>query len=121
MLTSLSAHLVGTLTSRKNIKELVDNLPFPSTSTRGTAQTCTVTRLEGEGRLEAVWVSDVDPATLSPLSGTERRVPCDTLLLSVGLLPENELAKTAEVQLDAVTGGAQVDDDLLQARPEDSG
>jgi hypothetical protein len=55
MLTSLSAHLVGTLTSRKNIKELVDNLPFPSTSTRGTAQTCSYSfelNLEAEAEIQ---------------------------------------------------------------------
>ncbi|MCI9495071.1 MAG: FAD-dependent oxidoreductase [Adlercreutzia mucosicola] len=96
---------------RRNIVQCLDDFGIPL------ELSCTVTRLEGEGRLEAVWVSDVDPATLSPLSGTERRVPCDTLLLSVGLLPENELAKTAEVQLDAVTGGAQVDDALQTSVP----
>lgn len=77
----------------------------------------TVTRLEGEGRLSAVWVSDVDSETLQPISGTERRVECDTLLLSVGLLPENELAKTAGVMLDPVTGGAVVDESLQTSEP----
>lgn len=50
-------------------------------------------------------------------SGTERRVECDTLLLSVGLLPENELAKTAGVMLDPVTGGAVVDESLQTSEP----
>ncbi|MVX61077.1 hypothetical protein GKZ27_06380 [Enterorhabdus mucosicola] len=96
---------------RRSIVQCLDDFGIPL------ELSCTVTRLEGEGRLEAVWVSDVDSATLSPLTGTERRVPCDTLLLSVGLLPENELAKTVEVQLDAVTGGAQVDDALQTSVP----
>ena len=46
------------------------------------------------------------------IPGTERRIPCDTLLLSVGLLPENELSREAGVQMDSVTGGPVVSDDL---------
>lgn len=72
----------------------------------------TVTRLEGEGRLSAVYVSQVDPDTIQVIPGTEQRIACDTLLLSVGLLPENEVAKSAGVTLDAVTGGARVDNRL---------
>ena len=77
----------------------------------------TVTRLEGEARLEAVWVSQVDPATRRPVPGTEKRVACDTLLLSVGLLPENEVARGAGVALDPVTGGPVVDDRLATSVP----
>lgn len=77
----------------------------------------TVTKLEGSSRLEAVWVSDVDPATRKPVPGTEHRVECDTLLLSVGLLPENEVAKSAGVVLDPVTGGPVVDDRLATNVP----
>lgn len=72
----------------------------------------TISRLEGDGRLEAVWVSDAEPGTRKPIPGTEQRVECDTLLLSVGLLPENEVALSAGVELDSVTGGAYVDDRL---------
>lgn len=64
-----------------------------------------------------MWVSDVDPETLRPIPGTERRVECDTLLLSVGLLPENELAKTAGVMLDPMTGGAVADESLQTSEP----
>lgn len=92
---------------RRNIVQCLDDFGIPL------HLSTTVTRLEGEGRLSAVWVSDVDPGTLQPIPGTERRVECDTLLLSVGLLPENELAKTAGVTLDPATGGAVVDE-LLQ-------
>lgn len=84
---------------RRNIVQCLDDFGIPL------HLSTTVTRLEGEGRLSAVWVSDVDPETLRPIPGTERRVECDTLLLSVGLLPENELAKTAGVMLDPVTAG----------------
>ena len=91
---------------RRNIVQCLDDYGIPL------HLSSTVTRLEGEGRLSAVYVSDVDAETLRPIPGTERRVACDTLLLSVGLLPENEVAKTAGVTLDPVTGGASVDNDL---------
>lgn len=77
----------------------------------------TVVRLEGRHRLEAVWVAQVDPVTRKAIGGTEERVECDTLLLSVGLIPENELAKSAGVVLDAVTGGPVVDDLLSTSVP----
>ncbi len=96
---------------RRNIVQCLDDFGIPLHLSR------TVTRLEGEGRLEAVHVSDVDPVTLAPVPGTERRVPCDTLLLSVGLIPENEVAKTAGAELDATTGGARVDNRLATSVP----
>ena len=96
---------------RRNIVQCLDDFGIPLHLSR------TVTRLEGEGRLEAVYVSQVDPDTLQVVPGTERRVPCDALLLSVGLLPENEVAKTAGVALDAVTGGARVDNRLATDVP----
>ena len=70
----------------------------------------TVTRVHGRERVEGVTISEVDPATRLPLRGSARFVPCDTLLLSVGLIPENELSKGAGVELDNVTGGAVVDE-----------
>ena len=91
---------------RRNVVQCLDDFGIPLFLSR------TVTRLEGEGRLSAVYVSDVDPDTVQVIPGTEQRVACDTLLLSVGLLPENELARTAGVELDAVTGGARVDSRL---------
>lgn len=96
---------------RRNIVQCLDDFGIPL------HLSSTVTRLEGEGRLSAVWVSDVDPGTLQPIPGTERRIACDTLLLSVGLLPENELAKTAGISLDPVTGGAVVDESLQTSAP----
>lgn len=88
---------------RRNVVQCLDDFGIPL------HLSSTVTRVEGSGRLEAVYVSRVDPNTLVPIPGTEQRVACDTLLLSVGLIPENEIAKTAGVTLDAVTGGARVD------------
>ena len=69
----------------------------------------TVTRIKGAGRLEAVEVSQVDEH-LKPIPGTEQEYPCDTLILSVGLIPENELSLMAGVQLDPRTKGAVVDE-----------
>lgn len=69
----------------------------------------TVTFIHGRKRVEAVTVSRVD-GKLKPVPGTERLVPCDTLVLSVGLIPENELSKRAGVLLDPATGGPVVDE-----------
>ena len=96
---------------RRNIVQCLDDFGIPLHLSR------TVTRLEGDGRLTAVYISRVDPDTLEVIPDTEERVPCDTLLLSVGLLPENEVAKTAGVELDPVTGGAKVTNRLETSVP----
>lgn len=72
----------------------------------------TVVNIKGKDRVEGVVIAEVDEK-LQPIKSTERLIPCDTLLLSVGLLPENELAKNAEVKLSPVTGGAVVDEKLM--------
>ncbi len=77
----------------------------------------TVTRILGRERVEGVVVAEVDPATRAPIPGTEETIACDTLLLSVGLLPENELTTAAGVVLDPVTGGAAVDQDRQTSVP----
>lgn len=69
----------------------------------------TVTDIKGAGRLEAVEVSRVDQR-LQPIPGTEKIYPCDTLILSVGLIPENELSRMAGIELDPRTKGAVVDE-----------
>ncbi|MCI8287527.1 MAG: FAD-dependent oxidoreductase [Lachnospiraceae bacterium] len=69
----------------------------------------TVTAIHGKERLTGVTVSQVDEKR-RPVQGTEEEIPCDTLLLSVGLIPENELSKEAGIRLDPVTGGAVVDE-----------
>ena len=70
----------------------------------------TVVRIHGRERVEAVTISEVDVKTKRPIPGTEETIPCDTLLLSVGLLPENELSIAAGVEMDRVTSGAVVDE-----------
>lgn len=69
----------------------------------------TVTEIHGKERLEGVTISEVDK-NRHPIPGSERRIDCDTLLLSVGLIPENELTKKADIDLDRVTNGAEVDE-----------
>lgn len=68
----------------------------------------TVTRVFGEQRLERVEISQVDDK-MRPIAGTEQIVECDTLVLAVGLIPENELASGLSVKLDPKTKGAVVD------------
>ena len=70
----------------------------------------TVVEVHGKDRVEGVTIAKVD-ANRRPIAETREFIPCDTLLLSVGLLPENELSKTATVPLDRITGGAVVDQD----------
>ncbi len=76
----------------------------------------TVVEIRGRDRLSSVVTARVDGG-LRPLPGTEREVACDTLLLSVGLIPENELAKRAGIELSPLTGGAIVDDTLMTSVP----
>lgn len=76
----------------------------------------TVTEIRGTGRLEGVKVAQVGQDR-SPIPETERYIPCDTLLLSVGLIPENELTREAGVSMDPVTGGALVDDTFMTSAP----
>jgi NADPH-dependent 2,4-dienoyl-CoA reductase/sulfur reductase-like enzyme len=64
----------------------------------------TVTEIRGKERLQGVIISKVDN-DLHPVEGSEQSIKCDTLLLSVGLIPENELSKKAGIDLDAATGG----------------
>ena len=95
---------------RRNVKNCLDDFGIPL------HLSTTVTRVIGHDRVEAVEVSQVDEH-LSPIAGTERIVPCDTLLLSVGLIPENELSVAAGVELDPRTRGAVVDQSLQTGVP----
>ncbi len=76
----------------------------------------TVVEIRGRDRVESVVVARVDDS-LAHVAGTERVIPCDTLLLSVGLIPENELSKRAGVELSPLTGGAVVDETLMTSVP----
>ncbi|MDI6868812.1 MAG: NAD(P)/FAD-dependent oxidoreductase [Coprothermobacterota bacterium] len=71
----------------------------------------TVSRILGNYRVEAVEAVEVDE-NWNPIPGTEEIIPCDTLLLSVGLIPENELSRKAGVILDPITGGPVVDESM---------
>lgn len=95
---------------RRNVKNCLDDFGIPL------HLSTTVTRVIGHDRVEAVEVSRVDER-LAPIPGTERIVPCDTLLLSVGLIPENELSVGAGVELDPHTRGAVVDQSLQTSVP----
>lgn len=95
---------------RRNVKNCLDDFEIPL------HLSTTVTRVIGHDRVEAVEVSHVDER-LAPIPGTERIVPCDTLLLSVGLIPENELSVAAGVELDPRTRGAVVDQSLQTGVP----
>lgn len=95
---------------RRNVKNCLDDFGIPL------HLSTTVTRVIGHDRVEAVEVSKVDEH-LAPIPGTERVVPCDTLLLSVGLIPENELTVGAGVELDPRTRGAVVDQSLQTGVP----
>ena len=68
----------------------------------------TVTEIHGGDRITGVTISKVDEK-MQPIDGTEKYIECDTLLLSVGLIPENELSKSANVSLSPITKGAVVD------------
>lgn len=95
---------------RRNVKNCLDDFGIPL------HLSTTVTRVIGHDHVEAVEVSQVDER-LAPIPGTERVVPCDTLLLSVGLIPENELSVGAGVELDPRTRGAVVDQSLQTGVP----
>ncbi len=69
----------------------------------------TVTQIHGEQRVDAVTIAKVDKDK-RPVDGTEQNIECDTLLLSVGLIPENELSRMAGVALDPLVGGPVVDE-----------
>ena len=95
---------------RRNVKNCLDDFGIPL------HLSTTVTRVIGHDRVEAVEVSQVNER-LAPIPGTERIIPCDTLLLSVGLIPENELSVAAGVELDPRTRGAVVDQSLQTGVP----
>lgn len=86
----------------RNIVQCLDDFSIPLHVSH------TVTRVFGDSRLEAVEISEVDEK-MRPIAGTEKVLACDTLILSVGLIPENELAETLGVKLDPRTKGPLCD------------
>ena len=95
---------------KRNVVQCLDDFGIPLMVRH------TVTEIHGRDRLEGVTVSEVGEDK-KPIPGTEQYISCDTLLFSVGLLPENELSEQAGVELDAVTGGPTVDDRLATSVP----
>jgi NADPH-dependent 2,4-dienoyl-CoA reductase/sulfur reductase-like enzyme len=101
---------------------VVELLPFSSGLTRNIVQCLedfeiplylshTITNIKGNHRLEGVCMAKVDD-NRQPIEGTEIFIECDTLLLSVGLIPENELSKSADIEIDAKTGGPIVSESM---------
>lgn len=105
------------------VKAVVELMPYSSGLNRNIVQCLndfdiplrfshTVVEIKGEGRVESVVIAKVDEK-LCPIMETAEEIKCDCLLLSVGLLPENELAKQAGVSLSPVTGGASVNESMM--------
>jgi len=76
----------------------------------------TVVQIHGDKRVEGVTIAQVD-SRMNPIEETRRYIPCDTLLLSVGLIPENELTRGAGIPIDPVTNGALVDENCQTQVP----
>ncbi len=92
----------------RNIEQCLNDFDIPLLLSH------TVTKIHGKERLEGVTISKVDE-NRRPIEGSEQYIECDTLLLSVGLIPENELTKSAGLELNPVTSGAEVDQDRQTA------
>lgn len=86
----------------RNIAQCLDDFDIPLHVSH------TVTRVFGDSRLEAVEISEVDE-NMRPIEGTQEKINCDTLILSVGLIPENELAETLGIALDPHAKGPVCD------------
>lgn len=110
-----------------HVKAVFEIQPYPSGLPRNIEQCLndygiplylnhTVTQINGDSRLSSIVVSKVDEAR-RPIPGTEREIPCDTLILSVGLIPENELTRMAGAQIDPDTAGAVVDEHYQTSIP----
>ncbi len=105
------------------VKAVLELMPYSSGLNRNIAQclndfdiplllSTTVIEILGDDRVEGVVIANVDDK-LQPIMSTKRTIKCDTLLLSVGLLPENELARGCGIDISRITRGANVDDTLM--------
>ncbi len=105
------------------VKAVVELMPYSSGLNRNIVQCVkdfdiplmfshTVVDIKGEGRVTGVVIAQVDDK-LQPIMSTAKEIPCDTLLLSIGLIPQNELATGANVTLSPITGGAVVDENMM--------
>ncbi len=105
------------------VKAVVELMPYSSGLNRNIVQCLkdfdipllfshTVVDIKGEGRVSSVVIAQVDEK-LNPIMSTAQEIKCDTLLLSIGLVPEKELAEKAGVKVSPVTGGAVVDEGMM--------
>jgi sarcosine oxidase subunit alpha len=105
----------------------VELMPFSSGLTRNVVQCLhdfdiplllshTVVDIDGKDRLRSVTIAQVDPVNKKPVKGTERKIECDTLLLSAGLIPENELSRQSGVKIDPETQGPLVDQHMATSQ-----
>lgn len=90
---------------QRNITQCLDDFNIPLKLSH------TVTDIKGKDRVEAIVLSEVDE-NFNPIEGTEETIECDTLILSVGLIPENELSESAGVKMDPKTNGPVVGENL---------
>ena len=95
---------------KRNIVQCLDDYGIPLKLSH------TVVDIQGKERVTGVTIAQVDEKS-KPIPGTEEHIPCDTLLLSVGLIPENELSKAVGVELSPVTNGPQVNESLETSIP----
>lgn len=94
----------------RNVRQCLEDFDIPLCLAE------TVKEIHGGDHVTHVVTAKVDPQGQF-IPGSERTIPCDTLVLSVGLIPENELAKACGIQMDPVTGGALVDGHLMTSVP----
>lgn len=110
-----------------HVQAVFELMPYPSGLPRNIVQCLddydiplylshTVTEIHGRDRLTGVTVSEVDE-NRRPIPGTEKEYACDTLILSVGLIPENQLLEEAGIAIDPHTNGAVVDENLQTSVP----
>lgn len=105
------------------VKAVVELMPYSSGLNRNIVQCLkdfdipllfshTVVDIKGDGRISSVVIAQVDEK-LAPIMSTVQEIECDTLLLSIGLVPEKELAEKAGVKISPITGGAIVDESMM--------
>ncbi|MEE1292489.1 MAG: FAD-dependent oxidoreductase [Acutalibacteraceae bacterium] len=95
---------------QRNIVQCLEDFDIPL------RLSCTVIKVHGRDRVEGVTIANVDDHML-PIPGTEEYIPCDTVLLSVGLIPENELSKQIDLDMDMITRGPKVDEMRMTSQP----
>ena len=105
-----------------NVLGVVEILPYASGLPRNVVQCLddydipiffnhTITSISGRERLKQITIAQVDK-NMNPVLSTEKQIKCDTLLLSLGLIPENELSKNADIKIDEISGGPVVNQNL---------